>query len=270
MYYQKRVLAYFDILGFSNKILNTIDKNTREEIESKTKKINNLFENVQELKNKHKHTENNIESSRKVSHFSDSVAISYLLEEEAGIFNILTDILFFCISILQDGYLIRGAITSGELHHSDNKLFGPAIVYASDMEKKIAFYPRIVFEKKIIDIAEKYPAKWPSKSVQMNALKKLIQKDFDGLYCLNYFDSIDYIFGATGGLLVYLKTFRNIIIELQEKTNNDISIKSKYLWLKEKYNEALKKFKSKYLKEKIKNECHGLYDFLINEGDFSE
>jgi hypothetical protein len=264
-YYEERVLAYFDILGFSEEIINTINKDTEEEIELKTEKINNLFENVLELKNKKLKLNDNKISSKIVSHFSDSVAISYVLEEEAGIFHILSDILFFCLSILQNGYLIRGAITSGKLHHTKNKLYGPAMLTAYDMEQKLALYPRVVFEKKIITIADKYPDEWLNKSLQAKALKKLFQKDFDGLYYLNYFDAIDYIFGATEGLLICLKSFRNKIIELQEKIDKNISIKSKYLWLKEKYNIALKYSKKKYVKEKIRTECPSLYDFLLNE-----
>jgi len=269
MNYEERVLAYFDILGFSALIRDTIDKGTKEENVQKTDRINTLFDKAQELKLKNKYTDNNV-SSRKVSFFSDSFVISYLQEEAAGIFNLLTDILFFCITILQEGYLIRGAIKEGKLHHCENSLYGPAMLDAHNMEEKIAFYPRIIFEKKIINIAEKHLAKHISKSVQLKAINSLVQKDFDGLYYLDYFSSIDYFFGKTEELSFFLKLFKKKIIELQKEIDNDISIKSKYLWLKEKYNEALKEFKRKYLKEKIKNECRGLYDFLINEEGFSE
>jgi len=268
MNYQKRIIAYMDILGFSDKVLSTIDKDTGEEIVQKTNKINSLFENVKELKRKYKRTDNDV-SSKRVSHFSDTVVISYLLEEEAGILHILINILSFCVSVLQNGYLIRGAITCGNLHHFENELYGPAMLTAYDMEKKIAFYPRIVFEKKIIDIAEKYPAKWLGKAEQLNSIKRLIQKDFDGLYYLDYFNSIDYFFGPYG-LLTYLKAFKYRIIELQNKINNDNSIKSKYFWLKEKYNIALKRLRRKYLKEKINIEHPELYNFLINEVDINE
>jgi len=269
MNYQEKIIAYIDILGFSNKVRNTVDNNTKEEIESESNNINKYFDNVLELKRKYIHSEN-INSSRKISHFSDSIVISYLLEEEGGIFHLLTDILFLCITVLLDGYLIRGAISSGKLHHSENKLYGPALIYAYNMEKELASYPRIVFEKNIITIAEKYLEKWPSKSVQLKAINKLIEKDFDGLYYLNYFSSIEYIFGATNGLLVYLKAFKYKILDLKKNIEYDNSIKSKYLWLKEKYNIALKNLKKKYLKEKIKIECSKLYEFLFNEIEINE
>jgi hypothetical protein len=168
MNYQERVVAYIDILGFSEKIKNTIDKNTKEEIEPKTNKINNFFENIFETKRKIFQI-NNIESSRMISNFSDSVVISYLLEEDEGIFHLFTDLLFLCITVILDGYLNRGAISSGKFHHSENnesiiKLYGPAMLSAYDMGENIAFYPRIVFEKEIFAIAEKYSTKWSIKS----------------------------------------------------------------------------------------------------------
>jgi len=268
MRYEKRILAFVDILAFSEEIKSTIDKNTGEEIELKTEKINQLFEKVLAI-NKKKYFQDNVKS-KKLSHFSDSVAISYLLGEEAGILHVLFDIMYFCISAFQDGFLIRGAITYGDLHHSDNKLYGPAMLTAYDMEKKLAFYPRVVFEKKIMDIVNENLVKWPSKFDQLVILKKIIEKDFDGLYYLNYFNSIDFIFGATEGFLVFFKLFREKIIEMQKKIENDNSIKSKYLWLREKYYIALKNSTRKYLKPKIKLEFPKLYNFLKDEADIMD
>jgi len=264
MNYQERVIAYIDILGFRDKIQNTIDKGSGEENELETNKINNLFENVLELKNKYKYIDNNV-NNRMVSHFSDSVVVSYPMEEEAEIFHIFSDILFFGVSILQDGYLIRGAITSGKLHHSENKLYGPAMLSAYNMERKMAFYPRIIFENKIIEIIKKNQ----SKLGQLKVLNNLIQKDIDGLYYLDYFRSMCFV-GANEGLLEILKAFKDRINELEKKIENNDSIKSKYLWLKEKYNIALNKIKSKNINEKIIIECPELYDFLINEGNINE
>jgi len=160
MIYEERVLAYIDILGFSDAINNTIEKNTEKETE--TEKINNLFDDVLKLKEIYFLADKKI-SSKIVSHFSDSIAISYLKNEEEGIFHILVNILISSLAILQKGFLIRGAITCGKLYHTEEKLFGPAMITAVDMEKNIAIYPRIVFDKEIISIAEKYPAKYPSK-----------------------------------------------------------------------------------------------------------
>jgi len=267
MMYKERVLAYFDILGFSDRINNTIKNNT--EKETKTKEINNLFDDVLKIKEKYRLDDNHF-SSKVVSYFSDSIAISYLKNEEAGIFHILVNILSSSLAILQKGLLIRGAITCGKLYHTEEKLFGPAMITAVGMEEKLAIYPRIIFDNEIINIAEKYPAEYPSKNKQSKTIKNMILKDFDGLYYLNYFDTINFIVGPNNGILIYFKPFRKIIIELQKKAKVNIGIKSKYLWLKEKYNNLLMKYKKKYINENTKNKFPELYNYLIKINEIDD
>jgi hypothetical protein len=108
--YQDRVLAYIDILGFSEIIKNTIDKNDVEN-EAATENIFALLEDLQAP---------GIQINNKVvNHFSDSVVISYPMEAEAGVILILFDILFRCAAVLQRGCLLRGAVVCGKLCHSD-------------------------------------------------------------------------------------------------------------------------------------------------------
>lgn len=46
------------------------------------------------------------------------------------------------IELLQLGFLTRGGITIGPVHHRDNIIFGPALIEAVALEKE-AHYPRI-------------------------------------------------------------------------------------------------------------------------------
>jgi len=255
--YQERILAYIDILGFSAAIKKTINKN--EEVEAKTVNIFNILEDINEFKNK-KYTGTSI-NSRVVSHFSDCAAISYLKEEKAGVFHILSDIIFLCYGVLQKGFLFRGAITCGKLYHKE-KLFGPAMITAVDMEKNLAIYPRIVLDKEILVIAEEHPSEYPSKKEQLRVIKKLILKDFDGLYYLNYFDAINYIVGQEYGILSYFKPLRKNIIDLQKIAENDMSVKAKYLWLKNKYNTVLKKYITNYKNERTQNKYPDSYNYI--------
>ena len=251
MRYNERVIAYIDIIGFSAVINNTINEN--EEVEVVTEKIFNILDDINELDK----TLTPI-SSKVVSHFSDCAAISYLKEEKGGIFNILSDILFLSCGILQKGFLFRGAITCGKLFHTKEKLFGPAMLCAVNMEKNLAIYPRIILDKKILTIAEEYSTKKQLKVIEKTVLKK----DFDGLYYLNYFDAINYIVGQEYGILSYFRPLRENIIDLQKKAENDISVRGKYLWLRNKYNDVLKKYISEYKNEKEQNKFPKSYNYL--------
>ncbi|MCL2209609.1 MAG: hypothetical protein FWC19_09580 [Treponema sp.] len=91
MEYQKRILAFIDVLGFSNAIRKTI-KNGNEN-EAETIKIYNFFEDAQELLSK-SFNNNKTDDSRVVTHFSDSIVISYKVSEEGSGSRLLTDVIF--------------------------------------------------------------------------------------------------------------------------------------------------------------------------------
>jgi hypothetical protein len=48
------------------------------------------------------------------------------------------------LDLLRVGWLTRGAIVLGQLHHKDNIIFGPALLEAVDMEAHHSIYPRIL------------------------------------------------------------------------------------------------------------------------------
>jgi hypothetical protein len=48
------------------------------------------------------------------------------------------------VDLLKLGFLVRGAVTYGDLYHKDNVVFGPALLEAVDIEQNEAFYPRII------------------------------------------------------------------------------------------------------------------------------
>ena len=52
------------------------------------------------------------------------------------------------VDLLKLGFLVRGAVTFGDLHHKDNVVFGPALNEAVEIEEKEAFYPRIIVSEK--------------------------------------------------------------------------------------------------------------------------
>ena len=230
MRYQKRLLAFIDILGFSEMINNTIDKEANE-IQDKTDYLYNFFENAQELLKKEFH--NNIENDSRVYNlFSDTIVISYLETEEGGVFRLFADVIFLLLTALKSNTMLRGSIVCDWLCHEENKIFGPALVKAYNMEKSIAIYPRIVFDNEILKIADIYPAKWIKRTDRNTIQKKLITKDFDGLYFFDYKKIINY-FTSDNYENIYLKMLNQLINKLTN--TKDPKKLSKYLWLKEKY-----------------------------------
>lgn len=50
----------------------------------------------------------------------------------------------FVLDLLRMGWLTRGAIVLGPLHHKDNIIFGPPLLEAVEMEARHSIYPRIL------------------------------------------------------------------------------------------------------------------------------
>jgi hypothetical protein len=241
MLYEKRVLAYIDILGFKDAVGKTVENINDKETENRCKieEIHNLLDDIryQLIKDKFMPIKKIEIKDRVVSQFSDSVVISYL--ENVSIYNILQDIYFLCISALGKGFLFRGAVVCGKVIHTENKLFGPAFIKAYDMEQKQAIFPRVIIDKDIFYIAKDNYSKCTDLNAEYNSLLKLIPCDFDGKRYINYIDK--YYTGVGIGekeeqehriwLCNIIKEIKKKIDENNEKDN----LICKYLWLKGKF-----------------------------------
>lgn len=252
--YEERVLAFVDVLGFTKIVENTIKNEL--EIEDETKKIDALFNAFHELLFKETYSSNDTSTSKIISHFSDTIVISCLKTEKSGIFCTLVNVLFLCATALQEDFLLRGVIVCGKLYHTKEKIYGPALTKAYEMEKKLALYPRVILDDNVLEIAKKY-----SNNQEFKTIEKIILKDFDGLFYLNYFDLTKInIFYKNKGLSTYFELLREKVKSMSEKEN--LSIRSKYLWLKEKLPVVLKRYKSLYYNDKTKEKFPELYDYI--------
>jgi len=165
--YQKRVIAFIDILGFRNIVSKTANnQKLTEKIFAvlnamKSENISNeMFigmmpgipenelEDVKEVAALFSKALKG-ESSIQVTHFSDSIVISVGMENEMNVMSVLEYIGRLIYNLWNEfKILIRGAITIGELVHVENgALFGPAMVEAYDLETNLANYPRIIIDE---------------------------------------------------------------------------------------------------------------------------
>lgn len=79
-------------------------------------------------------------SSVAFSFFSDNFAISLPPGQAKTLFAILA---WASNKLLLAGFLVRGGIALGDLHHDADVVFGPALVEAVELEKE-AIYPRLL------------------------------------------------------------------------------------------------------------------------------
>lgn len=129
--YEKRVVAFVDILGFSTMIEDSkADTTLRRKIKRAMEIIRKAAESEYE--------------DKKVSTFSDSAVISYKLKSRSSLFYLLMDIIHLQLELGTLGIMIRGGISIDDCYHDGNIIFGPAMNEAYCLESKVAQWPRVV------------------------------------------------------------------------------------------------------------------------------
>lgn len=232
MNYQNRVCLFIDILGFSEHIKETTDKNGKEVVH-KVEEIVGLL-NLLPIKIK---SFGKKVSDRQITQFSDSIVVSFQLSDNDAFIELLDYVMLVVVNFLAKGYLVRGGISYGKLLHKDNIVFGPAMISAYELESKIAVYPRIIFDKELVEELIKNGDNF-LKSLFQNEFESsnFWKEDFDGKYYLNFFKGseiymdTDYYHGQ------FLPQLRDFIAKAWRNRVNQ-SVRTKFGWLRTKFNE---------------------------------
>jgi hypothetical protein len=127
---------------------------------------------------------------------------------------------------------------SGKIYHNHELIFGPGMIDAYNSEKKLAIYPRIVLTEEILSLTEKYYQVHNGSKLEKEYAKLLVKRDFDGLYYVDYFSSAVNEIDEPSNRRNYCDDLQGKIQELS--LIRDLDLKPKYLWLKEKYDAAMK------------------------------
>ncbi len=226
MKYEDRVICFIDILGFKESIeRSVIDEKSIDEI---TRVISVLEENFKST----------FKEYRQVTQFSDSLAVSFLVSEKDQVFHFIIELRGFLICLADEGIFFRGGIAAGKLLHTDKLFFGPAFIKAYELEK-LANYPRVIFDEKLLDQLIGHGLVGSNEESG-----SYVRKDCDGLYYLDYIDCEDWFEGASdygaGTYRDYLEKFSKTIGD-QLTSAMDKKVRQKYQWLANKCNQIIKK-----------------------------
>lgn len=143
--YEERIILFLDFLGFKEIVEGTVGNPTN--LEVLLGAIDRLYQIGDDDKD--------LYASVSATTFSDSVVLSYAVREQSAVFYLLLDIAFAIIDLAIRGFLVRGAVTIGELVHTEKYLVGPAMVKAYEMESKEAKFPRVLLDPRLVEIARK-------------------------------------------------------------------------------------------------------------------
>ncbi|MBL0711057.1 MAG: hypothetical protein JJV99_08605 [Colwellia sp.] len=152
MKYESRHVLFCDILGFTHAV------------KSKDINVSGIFSILQNLQNyidsanvlnfhpsgRYSSREEQGYRIRPIAeHFSDCVVVSVEATNLGAIW--LCEVASQLQGIIvQQGFLCRGAITTGEMCHRESTIFGPAYIEAVELEKETAF-PRIALSDNILE-----------------------------------------------------------------------------------------------------------------------
>ena len=174
--YEERIILFLDFLGFKEIVEGTVG-NAEEFLDVLLNAVDRLYEIGDDK---------DLYASVSATTFSDSVVLSYAVREQSAVFFLLLDIAFAIIDLAVRGFLVRGAVTIGELIHTEKYLVGPAMVKAYEMESEEAKFPRVLLDPRLVEIARQAHAEHHDPEDEAAYVKLFMTKDSDGKHFIDY------------------------------------------------------------------------------------
>lgn len=245
-----KVVIFADMLGFSEKIKNMdlYQENMNNPISS-NKKTDGCIDDLDSLYNiiTQKDNSKEIQESKgyKFRWISDSIILTSKYDNIGLILDRISNLSNTIITL---GMIIRGGISCGNLHDSDN-IIGVPYIEAVELEK-MANYPRILIHKD----------KYTKINTHLCGEYEFMKEYFKPTEMENYleFDFIEY--SICGGILkvfseFHLANYVNFFVKQMDdiiKKEKDIKIIEKYAWLGKKLLAIIDNYKGDY--DKCANE----------------
>lgn len=183
-----RIVCYIDVLGFSE----LIEKFEKTGDISIVKLISESFDEALNHIKRPQGTNKEAIKELHYSTFSDNIIISIpFAENELSFltnFNIIaTYAKAFQFIMIQKGFLTRGGLTHGKFYADENIIFSKALIDAYKIESGIAVYPRVVVDKKTIDVI----LKCNYQNIEFYAIQEYLIFDWNNTAFINYFNLLD-------------------------------------------------------------------------------
>lgn len=221
--YQSRVLAYVDILGWSDLILKSASDPSLLPSTVVPTTLFGLIREINEVVRMGLDLGGIRSSGTDVSHFSDTIVWS-CVDTSPLLPSLISLVKHVCGILLAAGCYTRGAVTVGKLHHSKDALFGPALIEAHCIERSVAKYPRVV----VTDDAKRIIQ---SDSIGPEADRPPIRQDFDGLWYLDFLSMGQSNLDSVNSANAKKQKMRNETLERLKADAADLGRVAKHWWM---------------------------------------
>jgi hypothetical protein len=241
--YRRSVFTFIDILGFRQ----IAEKGKPEDIKE-------LLETLQREAKPDDKIADDLEMSFLT--FSDSTVRVVPLDSKSNkkfpggiLWQELLSLVFLQSRMVRQGCFIRGGLTVDDIYIDNGMVFGPAIIKAYTLESEFAVYPRIVVDPAVFPLFEKEPLlKHHDTDTEWEYLQKVIRRDSDGLYFVDYISGILTEFDEEGMEFEFLATHKEIVLENAAAHKGLNKVAAKYLWLANYHNTVVLEISPKEFK----------------------
>lgn len=215
--YENRIVAFVDILGFKDLVVN--------------RKVSIILKAMMIIRKRLNLIDGVAQSPINKSQFSDSIILS-CPNDHNGTIHLLHFTSLLASEFFLNGVLCRGAIASGEMLHNGDVAFGPALIVAIEMERQLAIYPRILVTEDVADgfVDAKNAVRSPRRQLGAGAY---FRRDFDHLLHLDIFSPTMFVPPETGTIKEAVQpVHRQVLNRIDaEQSIESMKIRAKLFWL---------------------------------------
>lgn len=226
---QRSVVAFIDILGYGDFIDNARKNNQENRALLQLREA--LDESFFVLKDKPSDSRWG-KRTYEIKAFSDNIVIGHPVildkDAEAELGHIFFQLQFFQITMILKGFLIRGAISIGDLYIDNDIVFGDGLIKAYSAERDLARDPRIILTPESEKLVRQHLRYYGKQTWAPHNRDLLL--DADGKMFVNYLDAILIAEDEVGPFFDQLEAHKQIVeLRLKEYKNQPLKW-SKYLW----------------------------------------
>ncbi len=222
--YERRVVAFLDVLGFSQLV------EQADQVEERRESILTIISTLRET------LARNPRVGFEFTQFSDSIVISAGLNLY-GINAVFSGCRMLAVNLIQRGILLRGGIAVGNLTHTDDVLFGTGLLKAYGCDASGA-PPRIALHSTMKDAVDDYSAMY-------GLSEQVIRDHYDLTPMLDTFlDFAEYDPRPAAGKVVLDGPARTIAGYIDASAfNRDLpaSVRAKWRWMRDYWNRSVKR-----------------------------
>lgn len=226
------VLAYMDILGYSDMIRESEESGTQQEVLSRLHTTLSKEREWLEDKMSPKELRELIKKdSYALKAFTDNIVMGWPIRDDAEyeLGSAFSKLAFFQLQMVISGFFIRGAISVGNAYVDEITVFGKALAEAHEDESSLARDPRIILTISAMNAAREHLTHY-SEPRHAPHTRDILQ-DSDGQWFLNYLDCILIAENEQGPFYEEFRKHKTIVEQKLQQYRGNPSVWSKYAWV---------------------------------------